>query len=251
MRTLSVIIIARDADNIIEEAMSSVSFAHEVIVIDNGSKDKTLEIAKKMGARVFDYESDSFSDLRNYGLSKATGSWVFYLDTDERVTEELRKSIELAMENYDVTQTGVLKVKRKNYYLGNHEWPFIEKLERLFKKEALKSWKGRLHESPIYQGKIGELDGYLLHHTHSDLTSMVNKTIEWSAYEAELRFSANHPKMTWWRFPRVMLSAFFDSYIRQKGYKAGTVGLIESIYQAFSIFITYARLWELQNRNGK
>ena len=79
---------------------------------------------------------------------------------------------------------------------------------------------------------------------------MLNKTIEWSSAEAMLRYNAGHPQMTWWRFPRVMLTAFFDSYIKQQGFRAGAIGLIESIYQSFSIFITYAKLWELQ-RNAK
>ena len=80
---------------------------------------------------------------------------------------------------------------------------------------------------------------------------MVNKTIEWSKTEAQLRLSINHPKMTWWRFPRVMITAFLNSYIRQGGYKVGMVGLIESVYQSFSMFITYARLWELQNEKNQ
>jgi len=75
---------------------------------------------------------------------------------------------------------------------------------------------------------------------------MVDKTLGWSKTEAELRFDSNHPKITWWRFPRVMISAFVNSYIIQGGWRVGTAGLVESIYQAFSIFITYARLWEKQ-----
>ena len=77
---------------------------------------------------------------------------------------------------------------------------------------------------------------------------MVNKTLAWSKIDAELRFKSGHPRMTWWRFPRVMLTAFFDSYIKQGGWKVGTIGLIESLYQSYSIFITYARLWEMQNK---
>jgi hypothetical protein len=94
------------------------------------------------------------------------------------------------------------KLKRKNYYLGENEWPYIEKLERLFKKDKLKGWQGKLHETAVVEGKISELEGFLLHYTHRDLTSMVNKTLEWSKVEAELRFESNHPKMTWWRFPQ-------------------------------------------------
>ena len=124
-------------------------------------------------------------------------------------------------------------------------------MERVFRKENLRGWKGKLHETPIIDGAIGDLDGFLLHYTHRDLTSMVNKTIEWSKIEAETRFKANHPKITWWRFPRVMLTAFFDSYIRQGGWKVGTIGLIESMYQSYSIFVTYARLWEMQTKSQK
>jgi len=75
---------------------------------------------------------------------------------------------------------------------------------------------------------------------------MLEKTISWSEVEAQLRYDSSHPKMTWWRFPRVMFRAFADSYIRQKGWKAGTAGVVESMYQSFSMFITYARLWEMQ-----
>jgi hypothetical protein len=80
---------------------------------------------------------------------------------------------------------------------------------------------------------------------------MLNKTIDWSQTEAQLRYSGKHPKMAGWRFFRVMATGFFNSYIRQKGYKAGTAGLIESIYQGYSMFITYARLWEMQQKHGK
>ena len=143
------------------------------------------------------------------------------------------------------------RVRRKNYYLGSskkNEWPYIEKLERVFKKGSLKKWRGKLHESPVVEGEVGDLENFLLHFTHRNLTQMLDKTIEWSEIEAETRFKNNHPEMSWWRFPRVMIRAFFDSYFKQGGYKIGTAGLIESIYQSFSIFITYAKLWEKQNK---
>jgi hypothetical protein len=113
----------------------------------------------------------------------------------------------------------------------------------------LKGWKGKLHESPIVDGEIGKInEGFILHFTHRDLESMLSKTIEWSTQEALLRYNSGHPQMTWWRFPRVMLTTFFDSYIRQGGYKAGATGIVESMYQSFSMFVTYAKLWELQNQ---
>jgi len=248
MSKISAIIMAKNEENMIADCLDSVSFCDEIIVIDGGSEDRTVEVATRIGAKVFELKTSDFSELRNFGLDKATNNWVLYVDTDERVTTSLRDNIKYQISNikYDA-----YKVQRKNFYLGTsekNEWPYIEKLERLFRKEYLKRWKGELHESPIVHGKIGELDGYLLHYTHRDLTLMISKTIEWSKIEAQLRFKAGHPQMVWWRFLRVMFTAFFDWYIRQKGFKLGTVGLIESIYQMFSMFISYARLWEMQRQ---
>lgn len=245
---ISGIVIVKNGEDLIKDCLISLSFADEVIVIDNGSEDKTSEIAQKNGAKVIQYISNNFSDIRNFGARVSSEEYVLYVDVDERVTPELARNIKngvLDIKNKDIA---AFKIKRKNFYFGNYEWPYIEKIERLFKKEKLKGWVGKLHESAVVDGKIGELDGFLLHYTHSDLSSMLAKTIEWSKIEAKLRFKSGHPKMTWWRFLRMMVTAFLDSYIRQGGYKIGLPGLIESIYQAFSMFVTYAKLWELQQK---
>lgn len=245
MIKISGIVIARNAENVIADCLDSLSFCDEIIVVDNKSEDRTREIAAKMGAKVVEHSSESFSELRNVGMKKAQGEWILYADTDERISKELAENIKNKIINDD-NNFSTFKIQRKNFYFGNHEWPYIERLERMFRKDKLVGWYGELHESPKVNGNIGLLEGYLLHYTHRDLTSMVNKTIKWSKVEARLRFQAGHPKMTWWRFPRVMMTAFLDSYIRQGGWKVGTVGLIESMYQSFSIFVTYARLWEIQ-----
>lgn len=245
MSKLTAIIIAKNEESMIGDALDSISFADEILVIDNKSTDKTKEIAEKKNAHVYEINSDDFSDIRNFALEKSTNEWILYIDADERVDEELRRSIkEILLKGSDFSG---FKLKRKNYYLGKNKWPKIEKIERLFKKEKIKKWYGKLHESPIFDGKVGNLNGYLIHYTHRDLESMLNKTIDWSTTEALVRYNAGHPQMSWWRFPRVMISAFLGSYIKQGGYKAGTVGVIESIYQSFSSFVTYAKLWELQH----
>ena len=246
---ISTIIVAKNAEELISDCLDSVSFSNQVLVVDNDSKDRTVEIAEKKKAKVIGIESTDFSEIRNFGLKNADGSLILYLDTDERVSRSLKEEIlKIAEEG---SPKAAYSIPRKNFYFGNHEWPYVEKIERLFKKDNLRGWKGKIHESPIVDGKVGELKNPILHYTHRDLSSMVKKTLEWSKIEAELRFKSNHPKMTWWRFPRVMLTGFIDSYYRQKGYKAGTVGIIESMYQGFSILVTYARLWELQQKNEK
>lgn len=243
---ISAIVIAKNSEDIIEDCLKSLKFCDEIIVVDNGSADKTKEKAEKFHAKVIESKEDNFSNLRNIGLKHVKGDWVLYVDTDERVSESLKDEILKSLENNDFS---AFKIKRKNFYFGNYSWPKIEDLERLFKREKLKEWYGILHESPKVEGKVGELNGYLLHYTHKNLTEMLNKTIEWSTYESKLRYDAGHPKMTWWRFFRVIISGFWDSYVTQGGWKAGTPGLIESLYQGFSLFITYAKLWELQREH--
>jgi len=251
MKNLSVVILTKNAENLIADCIDSVSFCDEVIVIDDYSTDRTAELAKHLGAFVFPYSSESFAKKRNLGLQKAKGRWVLYLDVDERVSPELADAIKSILERKKDIYAAY-RLNRKNFYLGNNEWPTMEKLERLFKKSKLEEWYGDLHESPRVNGDIGDQDvGFIKHYTHQDLTGMLNKTIQWSKIEAELRFNSHHPYMSWWRFFRVMVTAFYDSYIRQKGYKVGTAGLIESMFQAFSMFITYARLWELQDSPKK
>ncbi len=246
MNKISAIIIAKNEEQLIQKCLESVRFCDEIIVVDNSSTDKTAEIARKHNAEVYVITANDFSKLRNEGLKKAKGEWILYVDADERITSELAKEIQNTVRSHNTK--AAYRLKRKNFYYGNHEWPHIEHILRLFNKKYLKEWYGQLHESPKVEGEVGELNGLLLHYSHRNLSEMVKKTIEWSKIEAELRFKAGHPKMALWRFPRVMFGAFYDSYFRQEGWKAGTIGIIESMYQAFSIFITYARLWELQNK---
>ncbi len=247
---ISAVVIAKNAEDVIRECFSSLKFCDEIIVVDNGSSDKTSDIAREFGAKVISEKSADFSKLRNAGLKETSFDWILYIDSDERVPKELSEEILLKIKNPE--ELVAFRIKRKNYYLGSlklNEWPFKEKLERLFKKQYLKGWQGKIHESPIVEGEIGDLENCLLHFTHRDLSQMLTKTIEWSEIEADLRFKSDHPVMSWWRFPKVIFSAFFESYFKQGGYKAGTVGIIESIYQAFSAFITYAKLWEKQQES--
>lgn len=248
MNKISTIIIAKNAENLLADCLDSISFSDEIILIDSGSTDRTKEIAERLKAKIYEIKTNDFSKIRNLGLEKAEGDIIFYIDVDERVDNVLGKEIIKLKSEEIINVKGSYSIERKNYYLGSNEWPKTEKILRIFKKEDLKGWKGKLHESPIIEGESGALNGYILHFTHRNLSSMLDKTIEWSKTEAELRFDANHPKMTWWRFPRVMITVFLDYYIRQGGYKIGTAGFVESVYQAFSIFITYARLWELQQK---
>lgn len=247
MIKISAIVIAKNEGQRIIQCLSSLSWVDESIVVDNGSTDNTQEIARINGATVISAgDIHDFAKLRNRGSEKARGEWLFYVDADEVVSEELQIKIQELITHRSSPIAGY-KIRRKNYYLG-HPWPGDEYILRLMRKNALQEWYGALHETARITGNIGRLNIPLLHFTHRTLEEMVAKTNEWSVVEAKLRFDAEHPPVVWWRFFRVMLTAFFDSFVRQGGWRAGAVGWIESIYQSFSIFITYAKLWELQQR---
>jgi len=253
---LSVIILAKDVEEIIRDCLESAKWSDEIILVDTGSTDRTIEIAKKYQAKIIKFSGEKleFSKWRNRGLKEAKSDWVFYLDADERVTPRLRKEIVESIKNHVSGVKGITAyaIPRRNFYLGKEvhfggAWP--DYVKRLFKKEKLKRWEGKLHEEPVFEGKLGHLKEPMVHLTHRDLSSMVEKTREWSKIEAELLFEAKHPPVTWWRIIRIMLAEFWQRGIKLQGWRDGTVGWMEIIFQMFSRFITYARLWELQNRN--
>jgi len=262
---LSVVIIAKNEEAMIGDCLASTrQVADELILIDNGSTDKTVEIAKKYGTRIFKLPTSrpAFSRLRNLGLQKAHGDWILYLDADERVTPALKKEI---LQIITVTPRMVCEctpprccfvayeIPRRNFYLGQEmrhggAWP--DYVKRLFWRSNLKCWQRELHEDPVFStkcgSKIGRLKAPFIHLTHRDLSSMIAKTNQWSQIEARLLFDAKHVPVTWWRLLRPMFTEFWQRGIVKKGLLDGPVGWIEVIFQMFSRFMTYARLWELQ-----
>jgi (heptosyl)LPS beta-1,4-glucosyltransferase len=121
---------------------------------------------------------------------------------------------------------------------------------RLFKKNCLEKWQYPLHEQPVFTGNLQKLKGELVHFSHRDLSSMVQKTLEFTAYEARLRLKRTSA-LTWWRFFRVMLTEFWHRFVRLSAGRDGIEGIIDGIFQVFNTFIIYARLWEMQRSNAK
>jgi len=254
-----VIVIAKNDEDIIGDCLESVKWAGEIIVLDTGSTDETIEIAKKYTPKVSQYpqskEEINFSAWRNYALRQASGEWLLFVDTDERVTPLLRKEIESAI-SYQLTANSKLSafaIPRRNIRLGKEMhyggwWP--DYVLRLMKKEALKGWQGELHEQPIIEGKIGNLSEPFIHYSHrGSFEDKLANTIVWSGLEAELLFKANHPPMNLKRFLGAMGREFNFRMIKSQAWRDGTEGILEAIYQVFSVFITYARLWEKQQKN--
>jgi len=246
MNKISAIIIAKNVASEITPALLSVKFCQEIILVDNGSTDNTMEIAKKHGAKIIRSISSSFATWRNEGAQLATGDWLLYVDSDERIDQKLATEIQrvIKTENYSA-----YTIPRHEIFLGKHfeNWGDSYVL-RLIRKSTLKKWHGKLHEQPQIDGPIGSLKNTLLHLSHKNIDEKVLNTLDWSKSEAKMLFDSNHPPMVWWRFPRVILTEFWQRAVKQGLWKDGTEGWIEIIYQMFSVFMTYERLWELQRK---
>jgi (heptosyl)LPS beta-1,4-glucosyltransferase len=253
---LSVVIIARNEEEMIGGAIESADFADKVIVVDGGSDDNTVPTARQAGAEVFQIKQKklNFSRWRNQALKYADGDWVFYLDADERITKKLKSKLEeiINQNKNQMPKYSAYAIPRENYYLGKRvkhggSWP--DYVIRFFYRPNFKQWKGKLHEQPEFEGRLKHLQAPLDHYTHRDLTSMLKKSIKWTESEAKLLYSSDHPKVTWWRIGRMMLTKFWQRLIKQGAWKDGTVGWINAIFEVFNTFIIYARLWEKQ-KNG-
>lgn len=247
---LSVIIIAKNEEKKIEKCLESVKWADEVIVIDNESTDKTASIAKKYGAKLISFKGGTYSERKDKGAEVAHGNWLMYVDADERVTTELRKEIEDRVLKYDGA-TSVYAIPRRNIILGKEMkhggwWP--DYVKHLLKKSTLKGWKGDLHEEPVYEGRLEHLSSALLHHKHDNLSEMIEKTNTWSSIEAKLMLDVNHPPMNLVRFSTAVFRELWLRLIKKMAFLDGTEGVIYAIYQVYSRFISYAKLWEMQSR---
>ena len=249
MAKLSVIIITKNEDKMLDDCLKSVSWVDEILVVDSGSTDRTLEIAKRHKAKIVDSsKGKSFSEWRNIGFKKATSDWIVYIDADERMSKDLKDEIKKMVEKENPPCVAYA-IPRENIIFGKKFrhggfWP--DYVKRLFKKDGFHGWSGKLHEEPKFNGELGHLDNPLTHEKHETLSEMMDKTNVWSAVEAELMFSANHPQMNVARFISAMAREFWYRMIREKAFLDGGEGVIMALYQVFSRFVSYAKLWEMQ-----
>lgn len=242
------IIITKDEEKMIEDCLKSLNWVDEIVVIDTGNTDKTNSIGRKYKARVVEYFSGKhFSDWRNKGLAVAKGEWILYLDADERVPESLKKEILQIVKSE--SSNNAYAIPRRNFMFGQemkHIGVPPDYQKRFFKKHYLKGWKNEVHEEPIFEGELGHLDNAMIHIKHESFSEMVDKTNMWSEIEAKLMFEADHPPMNIPRFISAMVREFWQRMVLGKAFLDGKIGIMYALYQVFSRFVSYAKLWELQ-----
>lgn len=243
---ISAIILTRNEENRIEACLQSIKWVDEIIVVDSNSTDKTVEIAKKFGAKTYIREFDNYVNQKEWAFSKSAGDWVFYIDADERVLNPLKQEI---LELILTDQYSAYAISRRNIIFGKEEkygsfWP--DWVIRLVKKDDFIKWVGNVHEHMEFKGKLGYTKNSFLHLTHRNVDQVILKNLQWSKIDAKLRFDAKHPKMSGWRFLRILFTETFYQGIIRRGFFNGSIGTIDALLQTFSLLTTYIRLWEMQ-----
>ena len=243
---LSVVILTKNEEDRITACLESVKWADEIVIVDNDSTDKTLELARQYTDKIFKFKNQDYAAFRNWAFEKTSGDWVLYIDPDERVLSDLKIEIEeLTTSNkysaYAISRKNIVLGRKVTYGPYRSDWVI-----RLLKRSSFEMWVGKIHEYPKFKGELSYTKYSLLHLTHRDLDQIILKSLEWSKIDAKLRFEFKHPKMSGWRFLRILFSELFNQGIKREGFFGGTIGIIDSILQTFSMFMSYVRLWQMQ-----
>lgn len=248
---ISALILTLNEEEMIKDCLSKLSFADEIIILDQNSQDGTLQIAKKYTDKIFFTADYDFSENRNLLARLSRGEWLFYLDADERIDDKLIKEVKEAIED---SKFSAYYFPRKNMILGRflkHAGFWPDYVPRLFKKDKLISWYGRVHESPKIKGDFGYIKSPIVHLTARSFGQMLAKTIKWAKIEAELFYKDGYPQVTILRIIKSMIFEFVNRYVLKRGFLDGQIGFIQSVYQALHQAVILTYIWEMQNDTRK
>ncbi len=247
---ISVVIHTHNSSRDIEECITSAQLLTDSItVIDMESTDDTTKRAQQMQVPVFEYPFTGYVEpARKFGIDKAKTDWIFILDSDERLTPELASEIKnLITTPHNLQPITFYHVPRKNIFgkkvwLRHGGWWPDEQI-RLIRKKDFETWPTEIHSTPKIKGAGGRLINSILHYFHGDLEEMVGKTIIFEDIESDLLFKAGKTGSIV-TFFRKFLGELFRRLIKHRGFLDGQIGIIESVYQAYSKTVTYLFLYE-------
>jgi glycosyltransferase involved in cell wall biosynthesis len=247
---LSVGILTFNSEKRIERVLESLkNFADEIVVVDSGSRDSTLDVLKRYNVKLFERKFDNFVNQKNFLLSKCSCDWVLFLDDDEVVSEELSKNIQKLKS--EGTEFSGFFVNRLTNYLGRwirHAW-YPDWQLRLAKRENCK-WVGNgVHETLKVKGKVGYLRGGLLHYSYDSLSQHLRKIDLYTtlyaeeAYKRGKRFSA-------FKLITSPVGSFLRRYFLKRGFLDGFEGFVISVMASYYSFLKYLKLWEIEKRES-
>ena len=241
MTKLSVIIPTYNEALYIKNALLSVKFADEIIVIDSFSTDETVKIAKDFGCKVVSRKFDNFSNQKNHALQFATGKWVLFIDADERIPFPLKQEILEAMDSEKHT---AYKLNFPHFYMNRFLYHHSDNVTRLVIREKC-HFEGSVHEKLVVEGSTGKLKNPVLHFTYKGLMHYISKKDSYAWFQAEQMLKKGK-KTTYFHLAFKPFYRFFNSYILRGGFMDGIPGLTVAVINAYGVFSRYVKLILLQ-----
>lgn len=245
---LSVIVLTQDSASTLDACLRSVAFADEVLVVDSGSQDRSLAIARAHGARIKRQPWLGYTEQRNAALAFCRHTWVLSVDSDEEISPELAQEIQATLHS-DSPHTGyriperVRFFKRWLRYGGTYPGEHLI----LFRRRGARYGHGpaNVHEGIQIQGSVGHLRGFKLHHAYPDFGRTLRKINRYTSLEAQGRWQrgqrASLYGVLWRPFER-----FFKNYVLKAGFLDGWEGFLYCYLTAHYSFITHIKLYEFQ-----
>jgi len=239
---ISATIITRNEEANLPRILPKLDFVDEIVVVDSGSVDRTLEIARDAGAQVFERDWTGYADQKNFAAQSAANDWILSLDADEVPTEQLVAEIE-AFRRKDPGDAAGADFPRKARYLGrwiHHSGWYPDRKVRLYDRRRAR-WTGDyVHESVVVNGPVVHLEGDLLHYTCDSYEEHIATLNRYTTLAArEMRAQGRRPGLLkLWISPPW---AFVRSYLLQRGFLDGVHGLLIAWTAAFYVFAKYAK----------
>lgn len=271
--TLSVVIITYNEEANIGRTLQSVQplvvdGKGEIIIVDSGSTDRTVEIAKSYGAKVFIEEWKGYAAQKNSAIDKASGDWILSLDADEALDDELQaeftgvergNSIPWCLTLQDATQasksmglTAGFLIQRKNLFLGRwmkHGGYWPDPKLRLFRRDSGRFEDRLVHEDVKLDGPAGRISGALLHHSYPTLSDYIDHMNRYSSLGAEMVAAKGRPRFSLANIVLRPLATFVYNYFFRLGFLDGREGLLLHLYHAVYVSWKYAKAWELGRKH--
>lgn len=241
---LSAVILTKNEEKNIIDCIEHLNFVDEIIVVDDNSTDRTIDIVKNLpnkNIQIFTRAMNSdFSAQRNFALEKVTGVWVLYVDADERVEEKLRRDIQRAVAQSDFD---AYKVIRKDIMWG-HTFQYGEtgniRFVRLAKKGSGK-WKGTVHEEWNVKGRIGLLSGNLLHYPHPTISEFLTEIDTYTTLRANELYKEGI-RVKPYEILLYPVGKFVTNYFVKQGFRDGVPGFIHATLMSLHSYLVRGKV---------
>lgn len=248
--TLTATLICKNEVDKIREALESVRFCDEVVVVDSGSSDGTLEICRELADVVVEREWPGYVAQQNFALSQARGDWILVIDADERATPELAREIREALDRAPAVN-GFL-ITRHVHYLGrwiDHSGWYPERRVRLVRRGEGR-WEGMdPHNDLVVNGAVGRLKGEIVHYTYDDLEDHVRTLNRFSSILAREHRSRGRT-FSWFSLLARPPLEFFKKYVLKRGFLDGPQGFFIASLSSVHVFLKFAKMWEAERGGG-